>query len=151
MWAGGPAKEGWTLVPGLSFTKNAIKGTRVSFNPSFMKAAKDFRSSNLRASIKQPLLRGFSVEYNLAPIRAAQYAKRTAYRNLYIAQTRLIIQTIQAIFDVAKLEAIVELEKESVQRVKNFCASTRVKERIGIVMPWMCIALRSNSNMPKMP
>jgi outer membrane protein TolC len=132
---GGPAKEGWTIGTGVEFYKKCIRGTRISFNPSFMKAAKDFRS-NLRASIKQPLLRGFGVEYNLAPIRAAQYGKRTAYRNLYIAQSRLIMQTIQAMYDVARLEAIVELEKESVQRIKNFCASTRVKERIG-----MCNAL----------
>lgn len=128
---GGKAKEGWTVGSGIELYKKFVKGTRFSFNPSLMKAGNDF-TSNLRTSIKQPLLRGFGLEYNLAPIRAAQFAKRTAYRNLYLAQVRLILQTIQALYDIARGEAVVELDRESVARLRSFCSSTRVKERIGL-------------------
>lgn len=128
---GGQAGGGLTLGTGVELYKKFSSGTRVYFRPSFMKAAHEYRS-NLQTSITQPLLRGFGKEYNLSPLYGAQYSQRTACRGLYLTQIRLILQTVQAMYEIARQKAFVALEKESMQRIQKFCVSTKMKERIGL-------------------
>ena len=49
-----------------------------------------------------------------------------------MAQVRLILQTVQGLYDIVRQESYAELEKESVARIKKFCVSTKMKEKIGL-------------------
>jgi outer membrane protein len=128
---GGKAGSGYTLGGGIEIFKKFRQGTRIAIFPSVMKAAHHFQS-NVRTVFTQPLFRGFGFEYNSSGIRAAQYGNRTARRSYYLAQVRLMMQTIQGLYDIKRQEAFVELERESLARIKKFCQSTRMKEKIGL-------------------
>lgn len=128
---GGEAGSGATVGAGVEFSKKFRQGSRFSIFPSVMKAARHFES-NIKTTFTQPLLRGFGSEYTLSPLRGAQFALRTAHRSLYLAQVRLILQTVQGLYEVAKQESLLVLEEESMERIKKFCSSTKMKERIGL-------------------
>jgi len=128
---GGRAGAGPTVGAGIEIFKKFTSGTRISVFPSVMKAAHNFQS-NIKTVFTQPLFRGFGEEYNLSPIRGAQYNNRSSLRALYLAQVRLMLQTVQGLYDVTRHESMVGLEKESLQRIKKFCAATRIKEKLGL-------------------
>lgn len=128
---GGKAGGGSTYGTGIEIFKKFQYGSRFSFFPSFMKAAHNYQT-NLRTVYTQPLLRGFGKEYTLAPLRQAQFSNRSAIRTYYLFQVRLMLQTVQGLYDIARQESYAQLEKESVARVKKFCISTKMKERIGL-------------------
>ena len=128
---GGRAGAGSTVGAGVEIFKRYPQGTRVSIIPSVMKAAHNFQS-NLKTVFTQPLLRGFGYEYTLTPLRTAEYANRSAKRALYQAQTRLILQTVQGLYEIVRSETFVVLEKESLERIRKFCLSTKMKEKIGL-------------------
>lgn len=128
---GGRAGEGFTFGTGVEASKKFSNGTRFSIYPSTMKAAKHFKS-NVKTTLTQPLLRGFGKEYTLAPVFAAQYANRGAMRAYYLTQVRLILQTVTALYEIIRQQSLADLEKESMARVKKFCLSTRIKEKIGL-------------------
>lgn len=128
---GGRAGSGATVGAGVEIFKKFQQGTRISVFPSVMKAADSFQS-NLKTVFTQPLLRGFGTEYTLSSVRGAQYANRSAYRSLYMAQIRLMLQTIQGLYDVSRQESMVVLEQESLERIKKFCVSTKMKEKLGL-------------------
>jgi outer membrane protein len=128
---GREGRAGSTYGTGIEIFKKFTHGSSLSFFPSYTKTT-DRHQTNLRATYTQPLLRGFGKEYTLAPLRQAQYSNRSALRNYYLAQVRLILQTIQGLYDVVRQESYAALEKESVGRIKKFCASTKMKEKIGL-------------------
>jgi outer membrane protein len=128
---GGRAGVGATLGMGVEVTKKFCNGTRFTFTPTMMKAAKNYQS-NLQTSITQPLLRGFGSAYTLAPLRAAQFSNRSAIRQFYIAQSKQIFVAIKGMYEILRQEKLVELDKESVDRMGKFVFSTKMKERIGM-------------------
>jgi outer membrane protein TolC len=131
MIGGGRAGVGATFGMGAEFNKKFASGTRISIIPSMMKAAKDYQS-NLRMSVTQPLLRGCGKTFTLAPLKAAQYANRSALRQLYLAQTNQVFQAIRGLYEIARQQAIVGLDKESFERMEKFVVSTKIKEKIGM-------------------
>lgn len=128
---GGKIGGGITVGGGFRMSKRFLSGTKVTLCPSVARLRKIYRT-NISASIVQPLLRGFGRDYNLASIRRAQYQYRSASRNYYIAQMGLIVRTIQSLYEVVKQIGIVELNKESVERLKGFCDAAILKEKIGL-------------------
>jgi outer membrane protein TolC len=128
---GGRTGAGYTLGTGVEIFKKFTHGSRFSIFPSVMKGGKAFQSS-LRGVYTQPLLRGFGTEYTLGPIRGAQFSNRAANRSYYLAQVRLILQTVQGLYDVVRQESYARLEEESLVRIRKFCSSTKMKEKIGL-------------------
>lgn len=128
---GGSAGFGVTFGAGVYASKKFGCGTKISVNPSIEQGGNAF-NANLRTSISQPLLRGFSWEYTMSPYRGAQFAQRNTYRALYKAQINLILQAIQYVYEIARNKAFVELDKESLERIKKFCGSTKMKEKMGL-------------------
>lgn len=128
---GGKAGFGSTYGVGIEIFKKFTHGSRFSFIPSYMKAS-DNHQNILRTQYTQPLLRGFGKEYTMGAVRQAQYSNRSACRSYYLAQVRLMMQTIQGLYDVTRQESYVELEKEALARIRKFCMSTKMKEKIGL-------------------
>lgn len=128
---GGRAGGGMTVATGVELSKKFTHGTRIAFYPSIAKIAKDYLQ-NLKTSITQPLLRGFGKEYTLSALYGAQFADRTARRSLYLTQVRVIIQAVQAMLEVTKQKTLVEFDRETYERLKKFCISTEMKEKIGL-------------------
>lgn len=131
-YAGGAkGKNGLTLGGGIDISKKFSPGTIVTVSPSLLKTADNYQS-NLRFLVSQPLLRGFGSDFTLDNLMGAQYANRTARGNLYLSKIRLILQTIQNVFEIAKQDKMMELNKMSLERIKKFHASTTLKQKIGL-------------------
>lgn len=128
---GGKAGFGSTFGVGIEIFKKFTHGSRFSFSPSYMKASNNHQNI-LRTQYTQPLLRGFGTEYTMGHVRQAQFSNRSACRSFYQAQVRLMLQTVQGLYDVVRQESYLNLEKESVARIRKFCISTQMKEKIGL-------------------
>ncbi len=128
---GGKAGTGWSIGGGVDFSKKLTSGTQIAIGPTILKIGDHYRTE-IRALVSQPLLRGLGSEYQLSNILGAQFALRTAYRELYIAQVQLIIRTIQSLYEVVKAERSLLLHQESYHRVCQFCQAARLKEKIGL-------------------
>jgi outer membrane protein len=124
-------KPDWTMGGGVDFSKKFTTGTLVSVAPSVVKH-RDHYLTEIQTTVTQPLLRGLGKEYQLAGLRGAQFALRTAYRDLYIAQVQLMIRTIQIMYEVVKLEKTEELNQESYHRITQFYKAAQLKEKIGL-------------------
>jgi outer membrane protein TolC len=128
---GGRAGTGWSVGGGVDISKKFATGTQLFIGPTILKTGKHYHTE-LQALVSQPLLRGLGSEYQLAGVWGAQFALRTAYRNLYMAQVQLIIRTIQALYEVIKAEKSLLLNQESYQRVRQFHQAAKLKEKIGL-------------------
>lgn len=128
---GGSAGDGITVGAGVDISKKFLPGTIVTVSPSIVKTGHNYQS-NLRFLIAQPLLRGFGSDFTLDNLMGAQYANRTARRNLYISKIRLILQTVQLVYEIAKQDKMLELNKTSLERIRKFHASTLLKQKIGL-------------------
>lgn len=124
-------KPSWTVGGGVDFSKKFTTGTLISVAPSVVKKRHHYLTE-VQATIAQPLLRGLGKEYQLAHLGGAQFALRSAYRNLYIAQVQLALRTIQTLYEVVKLERSLALNQESYQRIHQFYKATKLKEKIGL-------------------
>lgn len=125
------SKPAWRVGGGVDFSKKLTTGTLISVAPSVVKTRHHYLTE-IDATVTQPLLRGLGKEYQLANLRGAQFALRTAYRSLYIAQVQLALRTIQTLYEVVKLERSLALNQESFQRITQFYRAAKLKERIGL-------------------
>lgn len=128
---GGKVGGGFTIGGGVRVAKKFVSGTKVSIFPAITRLRKSYRT-NITASLVQPLLRGFGSDFTLASIKRAKYGYRSACRNYYIAQIGLIVRTIQSLYEVVKLEGIVRLNEQSVERVKGYSDAAILKEKIAL-------------------
>ncbi|MFI0435717.1 MAG: TolC family protein [Parachlamydiaceae bacterium] len=124
-------KPGWRLGGGIDFSKKLTTGTSVSVAPSVIKM-RDHYQTKIETTIVQPLLRGLGKDYQLSYLKGAQFSLRTAYRNVYIAQTQLVLRTIQTLYEVVKLEHTAILNQESYERITQFYKASKLKEKIGL-------------------
>jgi outer membrane protein len=128
---GGTAGSGLTVGGGLNFDKKFPLGTQVTMTPSVLKAAKKFHS-NFEVRVSQPILRGFGREYNSSGIKRAEFVYRTASRAFYKNMNSTVLRAIELLYEVAKQEEIVKLNRESHERLQKFWRATTIKERIGL-------------------
>ena len=131
MFGGDHARTGWRMGGGLNIEKKFTKGTRLFFVHYLIKTRHHYLT-DIQGTLTQPLLRGLGKEAQLAGIRGAQFAFRTAYRSLYLAQVQLILRTIQALYDIIKAEKIVQLQEESLTRLQKFYQAAQLKEKMGL-------------------
>lgn len=128
---GGKAGEGWSVGGGIDIRKQFTTGTQLSLGPSVLKFPEHYHTE-IKAMIAQPLLRGLGKEYQCSKILGAQFALRTAHRNLYTAQVQLILRTIQVLYEVIKAQKSLLFHQESYQRMCLFYQATQLKEKIGL-------------------
>jgi len=128
---GGTAGSGVTVGGGVDFEKKLPIGTLITISPAMLRAADKYHST-FQARISQPLLRGFGREYNMAGIRMAEFAERTATRTFYKSMNHTVLRSIELLYDVAKQEELVKLNNETYQRLEKFWKATKIKERIGL-------------------
>lgn len=128
---GGHAGKGFSVGTGVDVHKKFKTGTEISIGPTILKTV-DHYHTEVRAKVAQPLLRGLGSDYQLSNIMGAQFALRTAYRNLYIAQVQLVVRTIQSLYEMIKAEKILLLNQESHQRISRFYQAAKLKEKIGL-------------------
>jgi len=128
---GGSAGSGLTIGGGVNFEKKLPLGTQITVTPSLLKAAKKFHS-DFQIRLSQPILRGFGREYNLSGIKRAEFSHRAAYRAFYKSMSFTMLRSIELLYEVAKHEELVKLNRESYHRLDRFCKATKIKERIGL-------------------
>lgn len=128
---GGTAGLGGAIGGSIEICKKFTYGTRVSFRPYATRDAHHYHSG-LQAKIIQPLLKGFGKEYTLAPVYAAQFSYRSSFRAAYISGVDMIIRLINSMYTVIRMESLLELDVEAINRLKRFYNAIKVKERIGM-------------------
>lgn len=116
---------------GFTLSKKFQYGQRLYLSPDVNKKGKGFQG-NASVLFVQPLLRGFGEKYAMARLCAAEYAVRSAWRQSFTRQVAIVQTTLHALFNVVKQEETVELNRESVDRLRKFYLVSKAKERIGL-------------------
>lgn len=120
-----------TTTLGYDFNKRWMNGTRVCLSPAIGLDRKRV-SFKLGAYLSQPLFRGRGYWYNTTRIQAAAFAHRNAIRLLYMAQTKLMVRVIGAMYEIVKQEEIVRFNRESFDRLNGYAQAAKLKEKIGL-------------------
>jgi outer membrane protein len=107
-------------------------GTDVSFTPALQRT-EDGYLNRARLRITQPLLRGAGKEVSYSGIYSAQYARRTAGRNLYLREVDIIIGAVQRAYNVIRQQELAKLQTESARRLADHAEAAAVKEQMGLV------------------
>lgn len=128
---GGSSDVGFEIGGGVNLSKQFKEGFGISLAPTILKTREHYMA-DYNVVFTMPLLRGFGKEYQLSGIRGAEFAMRSARRNLYIAQVQLVIKTINALYDVIKAEKAVALSEESNKRISTYHQAAKLKEKIGL-------------------
>ncbi len=128
---GGDAGMGSTIGGSLELCKKFRSGTRASIRPYITKDAHHYHSG-LQAKITQPLFRGFGKAFTFAPVYAAEFANRTAFRSAYLAAVDMVGRLIQSMYSVIRTAKILRLEIDAHERLKRFYAAIKIKEKIGM-------------------
>jgi outer membrane protein len=119
---------------GLQLQKKFLTGTVISVIPSIQKTPEGY-NNEIPFFLTQPLLRGLSPEFNLSPIKEAEYTIRAARRSLYLTQVDTIISTVRNAYEVTRLREEKRLVEESADRLRAHAELVKVKEKIGLASP----------------
>ncbi len=115
---------------GLQVSKRFGWGASLSFSADVRKSAGEY-NSGIDFRLTQPLLKGFSSTYNLSPVTRARFALRTAQRNLDLARTGIILETVAALYDIIRKQKVLQLQQSSFQRLRGYAGAARVKQKKG--------------------
>lgn len=116
---------------GVSLSKKFSYGTKLYLNPSISKRGKGFQA-DVSTTLVQPLLRGRGKGYTMSRVASAKFSQRTAYRQFYMKNVKVLQDTIRRLYQVAKQETAVKLNLESVERLTYLAAGAKLKERSGL-------------------
>jgi outer membrane protein len=128
---GGKVGSGASFGTGVEVSKKFTTGTELSLAPLILKFPHHYHTE-MRAVLTQPLLRGLGKEYQFSQVLSSKFNLRSAYRTLYSAQVKLILRTIQALYEVVKAEQSYLLNLESHERITRFFHAAKLKEKIGL-------------------
>ncbi len=134
MVGGDRGKPKWQAGGGVEFSQKFSSGTTLSVIPSIVKRDSHYLT-DVETSLVQPLFRGLGKEYQLSNLKSAQFALRTAYRDLYRAQVKLVLRTVEMMYEVIKQQKNAQLNRESFIRIEQFYRATKLKEKIGLSDP----------------
>ncbi len=116
----------------VSLQKRLSYGTDVSFTPALQRTEDGYLNRG-RLRITQPLLRGAGKEVTYSGIYSAQYARRTAGRNLYLREVDIIVGAVQRTYNVIRQQEVMRLQSESASRLADHAEAAAIKERMGLV------------------
>jgi len=123
--------KGYKYGGGLDFSKKFFQGTSINIKPEVYSTDGQW-CTDVNARLTVPVLRGYGSEVNLSKLRGMQYSYRTAMRNHSMNQVKVILQTIQAVYEVVKQRENYRISIESFERLTGLKDSAIVKERIGL-------------------
>lgn len=86
-------------------------------------------------NLRQPLLRGFGKDFNLADLRVARTQLVIADRTREIAVNNKCVEVLNAFYDLAYAQANVEVKVSAVGVADQFLAETRRRRELGLLSP----------------
>jgi outer membrane protein len=119
------------VAAGVKLQKKLTHGTEIAVTPRV--SNQDGYRSEVGLRLTQPLLRGFSKEFNLAGVDEALFGKRTSRRQYYLAKVSTVLQTISNVYSVIQQKELMRLSLESAQRLQAQAEAARAKGRMGLV------------------
>jgi len=119
---------------GISLEKKLPFGARSSLFSSIGRSD-DENTGEVGLSLDIPLLRGFGGEINKDPIMSSQFALRTAERSLYITKVSTVLETVTAVYNIIKQEALVKLFETATAQLDKHVKTARIKESVGLATP----------------
>ena len=115
----------------VTLDKTLSTGTRVSVSPTLQKAGSTYETG-VDVTLSQPLLRGFSTNYNLQGVKQSEYLLRSSHRDLYLTQVNVVLATVSAVYDVIRRREILRLQQSSYDRSLGYTEAAVVKQRMGM-------------------
>ena len=85
----------------------------------------------ITARLEQPLLRRFGTLVNREPITSAESQVAAARREVELKRTDLVLSVVEAYEDLYRLQRQTELAGRTLERLRQFAALTRARERQG--------------------
>ena len=120
---------------GLTASRRTVFGTEASLSSRIGRAANADdagpRSSELMVRIDQPLLRRLGPLVNREPVTRAESQLAAARRELELRRADLVLRTVEAYEDLYRLQRQLDLTGLTVERLRQFVALTRARERQG--------------------
>ncbi|NGX58127.1 MAG: hypothetical protein K940chlam3_01031 [Chlamydiae bacterium] len=123
--------KGYKYGGGVDFSKKFFQGTSINVKPQAYSTNGQW-CTDVNARLTVPVLRGFGADVNLSRFRSSEFTYRSAVRQHSLNQVRIILQTIQSVYEVIKQEENLHISAESFERLVGFRDSAEVKERIGL-------------------
>lgn len=131
-YGGGDNERGrGTFGGGVEFGKKWTTGTLLTVAPSIVKSGRHYYSE-IETTLTQPLLRGLGKEAQLSGVMAAQFAFRSACRELFAAKVQLALRAVSFLYTIEKLKQFVELDNEAKERMERFYHAVTIKEKMGM-------------------
>ncbi len=123
--------EGFKYGGGVEFSKKLFQGTSLKVVPqAYSTDGKWCTDVNIR--LTQPILRGFGADVNLSRVLSSEFSHRAAVRNFYLTQVKVVLQTIQGVYEVVKQRENLRISRDSFLRLSGFKESAEVKEKLGL-------------------
>ena len=115
----------------VTLDKKLATGTRVSVSPIIQKAGEAYETG-VDVTLTQPLLRGFSTNFNLQGVKQSEYFLRSSQRDLYLTQVNVVLATVSAVYDVIRRREVLQLQQSSYDRSLGYTEAAIVKQRMGM-------------------
>lgn len=134
MYGSGNVAGGNNVGLGLSLRKKLETGPTVSLSPTYNRSDQQGTSS-LGLTVELPLFKGFGEDVNLNTVRAAEFARQSAARNIDQTRTNISLETISTFYNAIKQKDVSRLYVTAGQKLKGHSAIARAKEKVGLSTP----------------
>ena len=121
---------GASLDQALPWSGGLLHGSFGTHSPHDGLAA---RSSELNATLVQPLLRGFGPTTSLFALRNARRARESQERSFALARQSLIVQVTEAFYQVIRQRQLVEVSRQSLKRGASLKKASQARMLVGMV------------------
>jgi len=118
----------------VDLVKRLSTGTDIRVGPVVERLG-DTHTSAVRASIRQPLLRGRNSAANRSGVMSAEYSERTRRRLLHTARIRVVAGTVAAVYEVIRQREFLRLNENSANRLRGDVAAAKARQKAGLGGP----------------
>ncbi|MEN8190266.1 MAG: TolC family protein, partial [Thermodesulfobacteriota bacterium] len=119
----------WSV--GGEVSKRFTTGIKVGLSPSLGRGEEDF-NAGLNLKVEVPLMRGWGEEKSLDPVYSSRYGVSEARYSYQLSQVNLVLETVQAVYDLAGSREEARIIGEQLVPLKEQLLVTEVKERAGV-------------------
>jgi outer membrane protein len=91
------------------------------------------RTSDLRVTLTQPLLRGFGPTASLFALRNARRGRQGQERGFILARQNLIVQVTEAFYQVIRQRQLLEVSRQSLKRSESLKKASQARMLVGMV------------------
>ena len=116
---------------GMTIEKRFETGASARLRPAVGRSASGY-SSEARAMLTVPLSSGYGRAVNLDGVRSAAFSVRTAERALLLNKVSVVIDTVAAVYDIARLDQLAAFYRNELEKTETHVRSAEIKADVGL-------------------